>query len=90
MLTVAALTLANSGDNIGVYVPVFTTTDTSGLLTYVLDFLVLVAIWVRRRTLLRQPTPHRRSSLPLGHILLPVVLIGIGRIILIKGHAFGL
>jgi len=36
--------LANGGDNIGVYVPVFATTDTGGLFTYLLVFLALVAV----------------------------------------------
>ncbi|MFI7676390.1 cadmium resistance transporter [Actinophytocola sp. NPDC049390] len=32
VFTVAAVTLANGGDNIGVYVPVFTTAGTGGLI----------------------------------------------------------
>nr|WP_245812084.1 cadmium resistance transporter [Actinophytocola xinjiangensis] len=42
VLAVAAVTFANGGDNVGVYVPVFTTGGTVG---YVLVFLALVAVW---------------------------------------------
>jgi cadmium resistance protein CadD (predicted permease) len=90
MLAVAAVTLANGGDNIGVYVPVFTTTSTGGLLTYVLVFLILVALWcVAGHFFASRPIVARALS-RWGHILLPIVLIGIGLIILIDGHAFGL
>ena len=89
-MAVAGVTLANGGDNIGVYVPVFTTTSGGGLLTYTAVFLLLVALWcLAGHYLARRPLIARALS-RWGHILLPVVLIGIGLIILIEGHAFGL
>jgi cadmium resistance protein CadD (predicted permease) len=39
------VTFANGGDNIGVYVPVFTITNTAGLITYCAAFLLMVGIW---------------------------------------------
>jgi hypothetical protein len=36
---------ANGGDNIGIYVPVFTQSSPGGFATYVVVFLVLVAVW---------------------------------------------
>jgi cadmium resistance protein CadD (predicted permease) len=42
VLTVAAVTFANGGDNIGVYVPVFATAGPAGLVGYSAVFLVLV------------------------------------------------
>jgi cadmium resistance protein CadD (predicted permease) len=90
VLTVATLTLANGGDNIGVYVPVFTTTSVGGLLTYIAVFLLLVALWcLAGHYLARRPFIAGALS-RWGHILLPAVLISIGLIILIQGHAFGL
>jgi cadmium resistance protein CadD (predicted permease) len=44
-LSVAAVTFANGGDNIGVYVPAFTQSSSGGLATYVGVFAVLVAVW---------------------------------------------
>jgi len=85
MVTVAAATFANGGDNIGVYVPVFATTDLSGLLTYVATFLVLVGVWCAAGYFVA----GRPGVAPLlsrwGHILLPVVLIALGCTILLGG-----
>jgi cadmium resistance protein CadD (predicted permease) len=66
VFTVAAVTVANGGDNIGVYVPVFTTTGTGGLLTYVLAFLVLVAVWCAVGVPLRRAAPRCESPVPVG------------------------
>jgi cadmium resistance protein CadD (predicted permease) len=89
-LTVATVTFANGGDNIGVYVPVFATTDRAGFVTYIVVFLGMVAGWcaLGRYFATRQPIAKALSRW--GHILLPVVLIGIGLLILVEGGAFGL
>jgi cadmium resistance protein CadD (predicted permease) len=87
---VAGVTFANGGDNIGVYVPVFAVAGVGGLLTYVLVFLVLVGVWcVAGHFFATRPLVTQGLS-RWGHLLLPIVLIGIGLVILIEGHAFGL
>jgi cadmium resistance protein CadD (predicted permease) len=89
-LEVAAVTFANGGDNIGVYVPVFATAGAGGTVTYVVVFLVLVAVWVAAgRWFATRPLIARALS-RWGHVLLPVVLIALGLLILLEGHAFGL
>jgi cadmium resistance protein CadD (predicted permease) len=89
-LEVAAVTFANGGDNIGVYVPVFATAGLGGLSVYVLVFLVLVAVWIATgRYFATRPVVANALS-RWGHVLLPVVLIGIGVLILVEGGAFGL
>jgi len=90
VFTVAAVTLANGGDNLGVYVPVFTTSGSGGLLTYVLVFLVLVAVWCVAGYLVAGRPLVARALSRWGHVLLPVVLVGIGVVILVEGGAFGL
>jgi cadmium resistance protein CadD (predicted permease) len=90
VLKVATTTFANGGDNIGVYVPVFTNVGTSGTIVYCVVFLVLVGVWCAAG---RFAATRRVIARPLarwGHILLPVVLITIGLLILIEGGAFGL
>jgi cadmium resistance protein CadD (predicted permease) len=53
-------------------------------------FLALVAVWCAAGNwFARRPLVARALS-RWGHIVLPVVLIGIGLAILIGGHAFGL
>ncbi|MFF4620071.1 cadmium resistance transporter [Nonomuraea jabiensis] len=89
-LEVAAVTFANGGDNIGVYVPVFATSGTSGMAVYVIVFLILVAVWcLAGRFFATRPLIARALS-RWGHILLPLVLIGLGAVLLVEGGAFGL
>ena len=44
--TVAGVTFANGGDNIGVYVPVFVTVGPGAIVAYCVVFLILVAVLV--------------------------------------------
>jgi cadmium resistance protein CadD (predicted permease) len=90
MLEVAAVTVANGGDNIGVYVPVFATAGTGGMTVYVVVFLILLALWIAAgRYFATRPVVAEALS-RWGHIVLPVVLIGLGLLILVEGGAFGL
>lgn len=87
---VAAVTFANGGDNIGVYVPVFATAGLGGMSVYVIVFFALVAAWcLAGRFFATRPLVAKTLS-RFGHIVLPVVLVGIGLLILIEGGAFGL
>ncbi len=89
-LEVAAVTFANGGDNIGVYVPVFATAGAGGMTVYAAVFLTLVAVWcLAGRFFATRPLIAKALS-RWGHVLLPLVLIGIGLLILIEGGAFGL
>ncbi|TCM49006.1 cadmium resistance transporter [Kribbella sp. VKM Ac-2568] len=84
------MTFANGGDNIGVYVPVFAVAGVDGMAVYVVVFLIGVAVWCAAgRYFATRPVIARALS-RWGYIVLPAVLIGIGLLILIEGHAFGL
>ncbi|GII55399.1 hypothetical protein Pth03_37880 [Planotetraspora thailandica] len=90
ILEVAAVTFANGGDNIGVYVPVFATAGIGPTSVYVVVFLALVAVWcMAGRFFATRPIVAMALS-RWGHILVPLVLIGIGALILVEGGAFGL
>jgi cadmium resistance protein CadD (predicted permease) len=89
-LGVAAVTFANGGDNIGVYVPVFATAGTGGMSVYAAVFLILVAVWCAAGRFFATRPVIARALSRWGHIALPVVLIGIGLLILVEGGAFGL
>jgi cadmium resistance protein CadD (predicted permease) len=90
VLAVAAVTVANGGDNIGVYVPVFATAGPAGLTVHCAVFLVLVAVWCALGRFLATRAPVARALSRWGHVLLPVVLVGIGLLVLVEGGAFGL
>lgn len=90
VLEVAAVTFANGGDNIGVYVPVFATAGIGGMSVYAAVFLLLVALWcLAGRFFATRPLIAGALSRR-GHILLPVVLTAIGLTVLVDGGAFGL
>lgn len=89
-LQVAGVTFANGGDNIGVYVPVFTVAGVGGMTIYVAVFLVGVAVWCAAGWFLATRPVVAKALSRWGHIILPVVLVGIGLTILIEGGAFGL
>jgi len=90
ILKIATTTFANGGDNIGVYVPVFTNVGTGGTIVYCVVFLVLVGVWCAAGRFVATRPVIARPLGRWGHILLPVVLITIGLLILIEGGAFGL
>ncbi|MCW0214054.1 MAG: cadmium resistance transporter [Pseudonocardia sp.] len=83
VLAVAAVTVANGGDNIGVYVPVFAAEGTGALVVYCAVFLVLVGVWCAAGRFLATRPPVARALARWGHVVLPVVLIGIGLVILL-------
>ncbi|MFI7005438.1 cadmium resistance transporter [Streptomyces sp. NPDC050145] len=89
-LEVAAVTFANGGDNIGVYVPVFATSGIGGMTVYAVVFLVLVAVWCFAGKFFATRPVIAKALARWGHILLPLALITIGLLILIEGGAFGL
>ncbi|MFB7979676.1 cadmium resistance transporter [Streptomyces vinaceus] len=89
-LEVSAVTFANGGDNIGVYVPVFASAGAGGMSVYAIVFLILVAVWcLAGRFFATRPVIAKALS-RWGHILLPLVLIAIGLLILVEGGAFGM
>ena len=89
-LQVAAVTFANGGDNIGVYVPVFAVAGVGGMVGYVAVFLIGVGLWCAVGWYLARWPVVARVLARWGHLILPVVLVGIGLVILVEGGAFGL
>lgn len=88
--TVAAVTFANGGDNIGVYVPVFLNVGPTATVAYCVAFLTLVAGLVVIAKYVATRPPIAEVLERWEHILFPAVLIGLGLFILISGGAFGL
>src|SRR5699024_8229579 len=88
--TVAGVTFANGGDNIGVYVPVFLNVGPGAVVAYCIVFLVLVAGLVGLARFVATRRPIAEVLERWEHILFPIVLIGLGAFILISGGAFGL
>lgn len=87
---VAAVTFANGGDNIGVYVPVFLSVGTGALLAYCVVFLALVVVLVVAAKFVATRKPIAEVLERWEQVLFPLVLIGLGVVILVEGGAFGL
>jgi len=79
--TVAGVTLANGGDNLGVYIPLFATAP-QAIITYVLVFAVMTAAWCALGYLAVNNPLIGSQIRRHGHVLLPVVLIALGLYIL--------
>jgi len=81
VLAVAAVTVANGGDNLGVYIPLFATAP-NAIVAYALIFAVMTAVWCAlgyslvNNRVLGGPIRHY------GHVVLPFVLIALGIYIL--------
>lgn len=84
--SVAAVTFANGGDNIGIYVPLFANCTWESLFVILGIFFSLVGAWCYAAyQLTRLPAiadPLKRY----GNYLVPFVLIGLGVLILIDSH----
>ena len=90
ILTVAAVTFANGGDNIGVYVPVFLNVGTATVILFCVVFLLLVGVLVLLARYVATRRPIAEVLERWEHVLFPIVLIGLGIAILVSGGAFGL
>lgn len=87
---VAGVTFANGGDNIGVYTPVFLSVEPLAVVAYCVIFLALVAVLVALARFAATRPPIAEVLERFEHILFPIVLIGLGIVILVSGGAFGL
>lgn len=85
---ITAITFANGGDNVGVYVPVFASAGFRRTSVYAATFLVLLALWCLLGRYLATRPPVARMLARWGDVLLPVVLVTIGVVILVEGGAF--
>lgn len=90
VVQVALISFANGGNNIGIYVPVFAEVGMGGTFGYVVVFLLGVAVWCGIGWYFASRPAMTRALSRWGHLLLPIVLIGMGLGILIEGNAFGL
>ncbi|MGG6295066.1 cadmium resistance transporter [Leptolyngbya sp. AN02str] len=84
--SVAAVTFANGGDNIGIYVPLFASSTGQSLATILGVFFGLVGVWCYVAYRLMQVPAIARTLTHYGNQLIPFVLIGLGVLILVDSH----
>jgi cadmium resistance protein CadD (predicted permease) len=82
--TMAAVTLANGADNLGVYVPFFAINH-AHVWVILLVYAALVPVWCLAGKWLGNHTLVLRSVDQYGHFVLPFVFVGLGIYILAAG-----
>lgn len=90
LLAVASVTIANGGDNIGVYTPFFATRTAFEIALIAAVFVVLTALWVWTA---RWLVSHPKAGAPLrryGPRVVPYVLIALGIFIMAEAGTFAL
>lgn len=88
--SVAGVTFANGADNIGIYTPLFASSTLPALLVIIGVFYVMLLVWcVIGYIITRQQTVARLLE-RYGHIIMPLVLIGLGVFILIESDTLSL
>ena len=84
--SVAAVTFANGGDNISIYVPLFANSSWEGLLAILGVFFSMVGVWCYTAYQLIKLPAIAETLTQYGNYLVPFVLIGLGVLILIDSH----
>ncbi len=90
VFAIAGVTVANGGDNIGVYVPFFSTLSITEMAILAIIFTIMVFLWC---AIAKYLASHPLAAEALGrysHIIMPVVLIVLGVFIIAESSAYEL
>lgn len=90
IVSVAGVTIANGGDNISIYIPLFATLALSGKISMTMIFLLMTGLWcVIARYLSKRPVVQKAVQ-RYGHVITPFVFILLGIYILYESKTFDL
>lgn len=84
---VAAITIANGGDNIGIYVPLFANSSPAELGIILSVFLILIGVWCILGYQFAQHPFISHTLTRYGHRLVPFVLIALGVFIIVESRS---
>lgn len=84
IIKVASVTIANGGDNIGIYIPFFRVLSLENMLITVVVFSTLVAFWCYIALKLAGQSFIQKSIDKYSHVIVPLVFIGLGIYILLE------
>lgn len=85
---VAAITIANGGDNIGIYVPLFANSSPAKLGIILSVFLCFIGVWCLLGYQLSQHPLLSRTLTRYGHRIVPFVLLALGLFIIVESGAY--
>lgn len=83
-VAVAGVTLANGGDNIGVYTPLFSAHSAAETIVLLIVFVALMWVWLYGAYYLVRRSAVAGQLQRFGHAVFPYALIAIGLIILVE------
>jgi cadmium resistance transport/sequestration family protein len=89
-LSVASVTIANGGDNISIYIPLYAAFTSTGQLTMTVVFLLMTAVWCLIAKHLSNFPLIKMSLEKYGHIISPFVFILLGIYIMYESKTFDL
>ena len=81
-LNVALVTIANGGDNVGVYAPLFANLAMQDIIIYVIVFLLLTAVWCVLSYYIASHPKVKHVFEKHGKVILPVFLVLLGLFIM--------
>ncbi len=87
---VAAVTVGNGGDNIGIYVPLFANSTLNQLVVILSVFLVMIAVWCGIAYSLTRHPLILKALTRYGNAIVPLVLIALGIYIFIESETYKL
>ena len=87
---VAAVTFANGGDNIGIYIPLFASSNTASLSITIATFLVMIAVWCYAAYQFSTHPAIAKFLSKYSDAIVPFVLIGLGLYILYESETYQL
>lgn len=83
ILKVFIVTFANGGDNIGIYIPLFASMNSVGVLVTIIIFLILTALWCFIGIKLIEHPFVQKNIEKYKYIFVPIIFIGLGISIII-------
>jgi cadmium resistance transport/sequestration family protein len=84
ILSVAAVVAANGGDNLGVYIPLFTGYAAYQILATILVFVFMTALWCFLGDKIASLPEIKSAIQKYEHIVIPIVFIALGMYIMMK------
>jgi len=90
VFNVAAVTIANGGDNIGIYLPLFASSDLRSLVVILVVFFLSIAVWCYVAYRLTSQRAIANILTRYTQAIVPFILIGLGLFILIESGTYRL
>jgi cadmium resistance protein CadD (predicted permease) len=82
VMGIAGVTIANGGDNLGVYTPLFAKSSYTSLFVYMFVFMGMTAVWCYTAYKFTNHEKIKSLFVKFGKLLFPFFLIGLGLVIL--------